>query len=87
MKWDVVWIAQCYEQLEAIWNSAEDHSALARAAIRIDRMLETDPIENSESREFDQRIIFELPLVVLFVAEPNLSQITVIDVRYAGKRK
>jgi hypothetical protein len=39
------------------------------------------PIENSESREFDQRILFDLPLVVTFVVDFEHSEITVIDVR------
>ena len=82
MSWDVTWNSECYEQLETIWKSAADRGAITRAAIRIDRVLATDPIENSESREFNQRILFDLPLVVIFVAEPELSQITVIEVRY-----
>lgn len=82
MNWDVIWQAECYVQLEEIWKSAADRGAVTRAAIRIDRLLTTDPIENSQSREFNQRILFDLPLVVIFVAEPELSQITVIEVRY-----
>ncbi len=86
MNWNVTWISECYVQLEAIWKNAEDRGSITRAAIRIDRLLASDPIENSESREFKQRIIFELPLVVVFVAEPRLLLITVIDVRCVNPR-
>ena len=86
MNWNVTWIPECYQQLEAIWKNAKDQGSITRAAIRVDRLLVADPIENSESREFNQRVIFELPLVVTFVAEPRLLEITVIDVRYASKR-
>ena len=66
MKYTVVWKPEAERRLATIWNQATDRNAVARAAHVIDKALGTDADEVGESREEGFRVLFELPLGVVF---------------------
>jgi hypothetical protein len=80
MKWTVVWQPSASNRLAELWNTASDRAAVARAADRIDWLLQRDPLHQGEAREGDVRILIEDPLAVYYtVSEPD-CMVSVFDV-------
>jgi hypothetical protein len=79
--YDLRWLAEAEDELVAIWTAATDSGAIARAATQINHVLERDPVNAGESRESDtHRILFQPPLGVTFVVEPDRQIVRVTAV-------
>ena len=72
MKYTVVWKPAAERDLAQLWLEAENRHAVTAAARRIDRVLQTNPAEQGESRSGAMRVMFVDPLGVFFhVNEPD----------------
>jgi hypothetical protein len=66
MIFTVVWQPSAQTTLAALWNQAQDRSALTKAADTIDAVLRVDPASQGEARSGSFRVLFEPPLAVHF---------------------
>jgi hypothetical protein len=66
MTYSVEWLPDAEDELAAIWLNADDRPAVTFAANTIDRLLQTNPDAQGESRPNGRRILFCKPLGVLF---------------------
>jgi hypothetical protein len=80
MKYTVVWVRTADEALTNLWLSARDRTAVTEAARVIDADLKFEPQEVGESRPFEQRILFEFPLAVLFTVHEQDRKVKVVRV-------
>ena len=64
----VEWRDGAVNEHAGIWMQADSNqrSAITEATNIVDEELRTDPIGSSESRERDDRVLFEQPLGILF---------------------
>jgi len=60
--------------------AAADRDDITAAADRIETTLKRDPIAAGESRGYDDRILFDAPLVVYFRLDSNSGDIWVVSV-------
>jgi len=67
--------------LTNIWLNAADRNPVTEAADRIDRLLASDPLNQGESREGDDRVLFVPPLNVDFRVLEGLKKVIVMRVR------
>jgi hypothetical protein len=86
VSWEVYWSDEAEGELNRIVSIAPDPGLVAVASAQLEQNLATDPIELSESRTEDYRVIFSLPLVAYFVVHSQQQTIQVIHVRAACKR-
>jgi hypothetical protein len=86
MNYAVLWTPVAEQRLAAIWASASDRNAVARAAHAIDEALAVDAERVGESREDDVRVLFEEPLGALFTASPDDRTAKVLSVWRWGSR-
>lgn len=84
MNYTVSWTRYALRQFLNLWTSATDPDAVDAAATRIDQTLATDAEQQGESRQGDERILFDPPLVVLFVADPDVAVAYVVEVGWSG---
>ena len=64
--------------------NATDSNALTAAANQIDYLLSRDPLGQGESRDGNDRIMFEGPLGVVYQVDPAAQQVTVVSVGPSG---
>lgn len=66
MKFTVLWRPVAEARLADLWLKSPNRAAIAAAADAIDALLQSDPLEQGESRDGTERIIFKSPLAVLY---------------------
>jgi plasmid stabilization system protein ParE len=87
MKYRVVWRRIARDQLALIWTTAPDRAAVTEAANAIDALLERNPSNCGESREGNQRILIERPLVVVFAVDEQQKKVVVLSVRLVASQQ
>ena len=80
MSLQVAWVPRALDQLAAMWNVAPDRQAVSNAADEAERRILADPNGAGESREADERILFEPPLVVRWRVAPSVGHIFIVSV-------
>ena len=81
MKWTVVYLPECEQELANLWLDPVSRADIADAANRIDRLLQRNPDQVGESRDEEgQRIVFVAPLAVLFNVKQDDRLVEVIHV-------
>lgn len=70
----VLWRQRAINDLAVIWIQADStgRRAITEAASTIDRTLQDEPFDSSESRGDEDRVFFAPPLGVLFEVDPHL---------------
>jgi hypothetical protein len=86
MKFTVFWTDSAEAELAAIWTKATDRTAVTRAAKQIDDQLAIDPMNAGESRDGDERVVFEPPLGVLAEVREADCLVKVLHVRKLPNR-
>ena len=83
------WLLSALNELTTFWTQAnsELRTLITQAASEIDRRLETNPLEEGESRPGGRRITFVPPLAVRFSVASDGLKVTVLHVRVYGKRQ
>ncbi len=87
MKFTILWTQVTLNQLAAIWMRADDRNAVTDAVTNIDERLKEDTENEGEARDDSERILFESPLGVQFVVEPDDARVTVTAVWSISKRR
>jgi plasmid stabilization system protein ParE len=80
MNWTVIWKPDAEDDLATLWLNADDKAAISAAANRIDAQLRKDPLTAGESREKNRRILFEVPLGVVYHTDKKGSAVQVLRV-------
>jgi hypothetical protein len=80
MNYTVDWVPRAEQELAALWMDAQSRDAVTRASHRIDQLLRHDPEQAGESRPRGRRILFELPLGVVFRVYPDRRLVRVLHV-------
>lgn len=83
----VEWLQTALNQLMTIWISADSsqRQAITTATHQIDQQLKVDPLGTSESRPEGRRILFNVPLGVLFRIEADGQTVSVLRVWHFRK--
>ncbi|MBM3978905.1 MAG: hypothetical protein FJ304_01210 [Planctomycetes bacterium] len=84
MTFIVNWTRAALRELLDLWTTATDPDAVDVAATRIEVTLATDAHLQGESRENDVRILFDPPLVVLFVPDIDVGIVYIVSVDWSG---
>lgn len=71
MNYTVTWTRYALRQLHDLWTTATDPDAV-------------DAEQQGESRQGDVRILFDPPLAVLFVADPDVGVAYVVEADWSG---
>ncbi len=80
MTWRVNWLPDAENELADTWLNAPDRDAVTRAAYALDKVLETNPEEAGESRPSSRRILFALPLGIIYRVRADDALVEVIHV-------
>lgn len=80
MNYTVIWLPDAEQELAEVWLNAPHRSAITRAAAAIDRLVESAPEDEGESRPNGRRILFAAPLAVIYRVHPDEHQVTVLHV-------
>jgi hypothetical protein len=82
MRFTVTWIPSGQDELAALWVEADpgDRARITAAANAIDARLQVDPQSAGESRPDGRRILYELPLAVIFEVKELDRIVTVLTV-------
>ena len=86
MNWVVYWSEEAEDELTNLLSTATDPSLIAVAAVQLEQDLAIKPVEASETRSENYRVIFCLPLVAFFVLHSEQKAVQVIHIRAAWKR-
>ncbi len=78
MKGVVEWTPSALNQLAQIWQNAQDRRAINEIVDRIEATLRRDPSGAGESRSNDVRIIYDLPVGMLFYAPPEAGSAVIM---------
>jgi plasmid stabilization system protein ParE len=81
MRFTVVWLPAAEDQLALIWIQAPDQQAVADAANRIERALQSNADRKGVLHE-DLRIYFDLPLIVAFEVSLADRLVEIVSVTY-----
>lgn len=78
----VEWSQTAREELAGIWIKADSNHrrAITAAADLIDKRLYFNAKDEGESRENDQRVLFEAPLGILFALQAKPALVRVVKV-------
>ena len=77
--YSVVCTAAADGELAALWITAKDRGAVSEAAAHIERALQVSPLDQGESREGNQRIMFVPPVGVRYVVYPTQSRVVIVQ--------
>jgi hypothetical protein len=80
VKFEVVWTQTALDNLATAWTRADSamRQDLTRATREIDRLLQSDPHNQGESRASNRRITFQPPLGVIFEVDSNRPVVRVL---------
>ena len=82
MKFQVLWNRNAENDLADLWLQATDRSAITQSAREIETLLEINPLECGESREFtERRALFNPPLAVIYHVVPDDFLVVITRVR------
>ncbi len=78
----VQWLQTALDQLATAWVNADStlRAQITRATQQIDHSLQTDPLQDSESRPGGRRVLFVAPLGILFRIEADGQTVSVLRV-------
>lgn len=76
----VIWVPRAEDQLAAAWVAGPDRQAVFDAADEAERRIVADPHGAGESRDSDERILFESPLVVRWRVAPSVGCVFIVSV-------
>jgi hypothetical protein len=65
----------------AIWIGADDRNAITRASHRLEQRLQSDPLNEGESRSGRRRVAFYDPLAVFFTVDSATRRVTITDIK------
>jgi hypothetical protein len=84
----VDYLLSVLNDLTAIWTEADSvaRQAITTASHQIDYQLERDPENVGESRPSGRRVLFALPLGVLYRVDLNKQIVTLIDIWLVRQR-
>lgn len=82
MKFVVRWKQDASDDLASIWLDAESSARgkVTASAREIDRLLQTNPYGQGESREGDLRVMFVPPLAASFRVTPGADKVEVLRI-------
>jgi len=82
MTFRVEWLQAALDELTEVWlqQDASGREALTRAIYLAEQQLKQTPAEIGESRPGGQRILFVLPLGVLYRVVASSAEVTVLHV-------
>jgi hypothetical protein len=80
MNFTVEWTDEALAELAAVWTASDDRQGVTDASYRIEARLRTNPLNTGESREDDERHVFEPPLQATFRVFPDQQQVLVTAV-------
>ena len=82
MKRIVEWKKTATDELTAMWLDADsrDLGRITTAAREVDRLLQTDPYGQGESRDADRRVMFVAPLAVNFRINAQMDKVEVVHI-------
>jgi plasmid stabilization system protein ParE len=83
---EVLWKRSARGQLADIWVNASNRNAITAAVDSIDRALRSDPDEQGESREDQERVVVVPPLVVDFRVIEEDRRVEILAVRQLRQR-
>jgi hypothetical protein len=85
----VRWEEPALNQLASLWMSANSRmrQQITEATEQIDQQLQADPLAESESRPEGRRILFNLPLGILFQIEDDGRTVSVLSVWLFRRRR
>ena len=86
MNYRVIWVPRAEQELAELWLNAPNRDAVTRAAQEIDELLRKGPSDEGESRPRGRRILFRLPLAVVFTVQPQDHLVTVLNVWRVKKK-
>jgi len=78
----VEWIQDALNELAAIWMLADSRlrQAITAATHALDQQLQSDPLQNSESRDEGERVAFSYPLGVQIEVDTEQRIVWVLNV-------
>lgn len=80
MRFTVLWEPHAEQRLTSIWLDSRQRWLITQAAAAIDGLLSENPKEQGESRDDATRVLFVLPLGVLFEPLDRDRIVRVLDV-------
>jgi plasmid stabilization system protein ParE len=86
MRYQVDWSPQAENDLAALWLDSTQRDAITRAAHEVDQLLRIDAHQRGESRTANSRILFEVPLGVIFHADEERGRVLVVRVWISSRR-
>jgi len=87
MSFTVLWMPIAEQRLAEIWTNAIDRDKVSRAAHILDRTLQSNPEDAAESRDQNQRVLFEPPLGALFTVSLDARRVAVLTVWRTDPRR
>ena len=88
MTFDVEWDPAAEAELTRIWIAADAllRGTITKSTRALDRLLEKDPVNQGESRPNDRRIMFDLPLGIVYEVIPANKLVRVLFVWQVRRR-
>jgi hypothetical protein len=85
----VRWEEQAVNELTTLWVNAtsEERKKITACSHKVDQLLQANASDEGESRVDDQRLLFVLPLAVVFKVEEDGHTVSVLQVRMIRSRK
>lgn len=89
MKYRVEWWQSAVNELATIWVQADSagRASITRAASDVETQLAHDPLAKGESRSGRERVMFSLPLSVLYEVDKAASVVNVLHINFVRPRK
>ena len=87
MKYRVFWDPDAFRGLRRAWIAAKQPEAGIRAFDVIEQTLSLDAHLQGESRDGENRILIVPPLGVIFQANPERSEVLIVDAWMIAGRK
>ena len=85
MNFTVEWLDEALQQLAAIWVDADDPAAVTAASHRLEQSIRADPLGAGESRDGDDRVVFDPPLALLYRVYPQQRSALVVSVGWSRR--
>jgi hypothetical protein len=80
MSFTVEWTDEALDGLAAVWTTSDDRRGVADASHRIEARLRSDPLNAGESRDDEDRLVFDPPLQATFRVFPDQQLVLVTAV-------
>jgi hypothetical protein len=71
MNFTVEWTDEALDGLAAVWTASDDRQGVTDASYRIEARLRSDPLSTGESRDDEDRLVFDPPLQATFRVFPD----------------